>query len=152
MTHERFQFDLSDIALVWSGLNLLENLWGVAGLTPAHLAMKRRFSPDQDLDVVQALFRGDEVSAVVEALAYSHAFASAQGNTVLDGNGADITATTREHAHNLLTRMLQSVGSYDAVRVEAYLLELRTFAEEYARQVAAFATADQAPRVTGVQA
>lgn len=152
MTHERFQFDPSDIALVWSGLNLLENLWGMAGLSPAHLAMKRRFSPDQDLDVVQALFKGEEVSAVVEALAYYHAFASAQGNTVLAADGADITATIREHAHTLLTRMLQSVGIYVAARVNGYLSELRTFAEEYARQVAAFVTADQAPRVTGVQA
>lgn len=152
MTHERFQFGPSDIALVWSGLNLLENLWGVAGLTPAHLAMKRRFSPDQELDVVQALFKSEEVSAVVEALAYYHAFASAQGNTVLAADGADITATSREHAHTLLTRMLQSIGISDGVQVEAYLLELRTFAEEYARQVAALVTADQAPRITGVQA
>lgn len=152
MTHERFQFDPSDIALVWSGLKLLENLWGVAGLSPAHLAMQRRFSPDQDLDVVQALFRSEEVSAVVEALAYYHAFASAQGNMVLAADGADITATTREHSHSLLTRMLQSVGIYEAVRVDGYLSEMRMFAEEYARQVAAFATADQAPRVTGVQA
>lgn len=152
MTHERFQFDPNDIALVWSGLNLLENLWGVGGLSPAHLAMQRRFSPDQELDVVQALFKGEEVSAVVEALAYYHAFASAQGNTVLAADGADITATIREHAHTLLTRMLQSVGIYEAARVNGYLSELRTFAEEYARQVAALATADQAPRITGAQA
>lgn len=152
MTQERFQFDLEDIQLVWAGLSLLERLWGVAGLSPAHRAMQVRFSPDQDLDVVQALFKGEEVSAVVEALAYYHAFASAQGNTVLAADGADITATIRQHAYTLLTRMLQSVGIYDAVRVEAYLSELRTFVEEYARQVTALATADRAPHITGVQA
>lgn len=152
MTQERFQFDPSDIELVSTALNLLDNLWGVAGLSPAHRAMQVRFLPDQDADVVQALFKGEEVSAVVEALAYYHAFASAQGNTVLDGNGADTTATICKHSHSLLTRMLQSVGISNAVQVEDYLWELRTFAEEYARQVTAFATADQAPRVTGAQA